>query len=111
MPNIFDHVSLTPLFEMNDWPRLTTHKEWLAISRSIIQDTIADINFDPAVEAEVSEAFTGSGLLRITPPNKYIANLTIRESNVAEMAMSRDDMVEKRREFLEVAYGLELYGI
>ena len=108
MPNIFDHVSLTPLFEMNDWPRSTTHKEWLAISRSIIQDTIADINLDPAVEAEVSEAFTGSGLLRITPPpNKYIANLTIRESNVAEMAMSRDDMVEKRREFLEVAYGLE----
>ena len=112
MPNIFDHVSLTPLFEMNDWPRSTTHKEWLAISRSIIQDTIADINFDPAVEAEVSEAFTGSGLLRIIPrPNKYIANLTSRESNVAEMAMSRDDMVEKRREFLEVDYGLELYGI
>ena len=70
MPNIFDHVSLTPLFEMNDWPRSTTHKEWLAISRSIIQDTIADINFDPAVEAEVSEAFTGSGLLRITPPQQ-----------------------------------------
>ena len=61
MPNIFDHVSLTPLIEMNDWPRSTTHKEWLAISRSIIQDTIADINLDPAVEAE-------AGLLRIPPP-------------------------------------------
>ena len=63
MPNIFDHVSLTPLFEMNDWPPSTTHKEWLAISRSIIQDTIADINLDPAAEAEVIEAFTGEGVL------------------------------------------------
>ena len=103
MPNIFDHVSLTPLFEMNDWPRSTTHKELLAISRSIIQDTIADINLDPAVEAEVSEAFTGSGLLRITPRNKYIANLIIRESNVAEMVLSSDNVVERRRELLEVA--------
>ena len=89
---------------MNDWPPSTTHKEWLAISRSIIQDTIADINLDPSVEAEVSEAFTSSGLLRITPPPiKYIANLIIRESNVAEMVLSSDNVVERRRELLEVA--------
>ena len=63
MPNILDHVSQPPLLEINDWPRSTTRKEWFAITRRIIQDTIADINLDPAAEAEVIEAFTGAGLL------------------------------------------------
>ena len=34
-----------------------------AITRRIIQDTIADMNLDPAAEVEVIEAFTGAGLL------------------------------------------------
>ena len=38
-------------------------KEWFAITRRIIQDTIADMSLDPTAEAEVIEAFTGAGLL------------------------------------------------
>ena len=63
MPNILDYISQTPLLEINDWPRSTTRKEWFAITRRIVQDTIADMNLDPATEAEVIAAFTGAGLL------------------------------------------------
>ena len=63
MPNILDHVSQAPLLEIDVWPRSATRKEWFAITKRIIQDTIADMNFDPATEAEVIEAFTGVGLL------------------------------------------------
>ena len=63
MTNILDHVSPTPVLEINDWPRSATRKEWFAITRLIIQDTIADMNLDPAAESEVIEAFTGAGLL------------------------------------------------
>ena len=63
MPNILDHASQTPLLEINDWPRSATRKEWFAITRRIIQDTIAGMNLDPAAEAEVTQAFTGAGLL------------------------------------------------
>ena len=63
MPNILDHVSSKPVLEINDWPRSATRKEWFAITRRIIQDTIADMDLDPAAEAEVIEAFTCAGLL------------------------------------------------
>ena len=64
MPIILDHVSPTPVLEIDDvWPRSATRKEWFAITRRIIQDTIADMNLDPAAEAEVIEAFIGAGLL------------------------------------------------
>ena len=63
MSKIIDHVSPTPVLEINDWPRSASRKEWFAITRRIIQDTIADMNLDPAAEAEVIEAFTGAGLL------------------------------------------------
>ena len=64
MTNILDHVSDTPLLDgLDDWPRSATRKEWFAITRRIIQDTIADMDLDPAAEAEVIEAFTGAGLL------------------------------------------------
>ena len=63
MPNILDHVSSTPVLEINDWPRSATRKEWFAITMRIIQDTIADMNLDPAAEAEVIDDFTGAGLL------------------------------------------------
>ena len=63
MPNILDHVSSKPVLEINDWPRSASRKEWFAITRRIIQDTIADMNLDPAAEAEVIEALAGVGLL------------------------------------------------
>ena len=63
MSKIIDHVSPTPVLEIYDWPRSATRKEWFAITRLIIQDTIADMNLDPAAESEVIEAFTGAGLL------------------------------------------------
>ena len=63
MPNIPDHVSSTPVLEIDVWPRSATRKEWFAITRRIIQDTIADMDLDPAAEAEVIAGFTGAGLL------------------------------------------------
>ena len=41
----------------------TTRKEWFAITRQLIQETIADMDLDPAALAEVEEAFIGAGLL------------------------------------------------
>ena len=63
MPNILDHVSQAPVLEIDDLPRSATRKEWFAITRRIIQDTIADMDLEPAAEAEIIEAFTGAGLL------------------------------------------------
>ncbi|MEC7738862.1 MAG: hypothetical protein VYE46_08325 [Cyanobacteriota bacterium] len=63
MTNILDHVSSTPLLEIKDLPRSATRKEWFAITRRIVQDTITDLKLDPAAEAEVIDAFTGAGLL------------------------------------------------
>ena len=63
MPNILDHVSSTPVLEIDVWLRSATRKEWFVITRSIVQDTIADMNLDPAAEAEVIAGFTGAGLL------------------------------------------------
>ena len=63
MPNILDHVSLTPVLEINDWPSSATRKERFAITRRIIHDAIADMTLDPAAKAEVIDAFTGPGLL------------------------------------------------
>ena len=62
MSNILDHVSSTPVLEIDDLPRSATLKEWFVITRRI-QDTTAEMNPDPAAEAEVIEAFTGAGLL------------------------------------------------
>ena len=63
MTNILDPVSQAPVLAMDVWPRSATRKEWFAITRRIIQDTIADMNLDPAAKAEVIKAFTGAGLL------------------------------------------------
>ena len=64
MPNILDYLSQALVFEIDDLPRSATRKEWFAITRRIIQNTIADMNLDPAAEAEVIQIFTGAGLLR-----------------------------------------------
>ena len=63
MTNILDHVSPKPVLGLDVWPRSASRKEWFAITRRIIQDTIADMNLDPAAEAEAIEAFTRAGLL------------------------------------------------
>ena len=63
MPNILDHVSSTPVLEIDDLPRSARRKEWFTITSRIVQDTIADMNLDPAAEAEVIASFTGAGLL------------------------------------------------
>ena len=64
MALILDHVPQTPLLEgVQHLPRSCSREEWFAITRRIIQDTIADMDLDPAAEAEVIEAFTGAGLL------------------------------------------------
>ena len=46
-----------------EWPALTTRKEWFAITRQLIRQTIADMDLDPDALAEVEEAFIGAGLL------------------------------------------------
>ena len=63
MTNILDHVSPAPVLEIDDLPRLATHKEWLAITRRMVQDTIAEMNLDPVAEAEVIDDFTSAALL------------------------------------------------
>ncbi len=65
MANILDGICPEGfiLEGLDDWPRSATRKEWFAVTRRIVQDTIADMDLDPAAEAEVIEAFTGAGLL------------------------------------------------
>ena len=63
MSKIIDHVSPTPVLEINDWPRSATRKEWFRITRELVARTIADMDLDPAALAEVEEAFIGAGLL------------------------------------------------
>ena len=46
-----------------EWPVSTTRKEWFAITRQLIQQTIAEMDLDPVALAEVKEAFIGAGLL------------------------------------------------
>ena len=64
MTNILDHVAQTPLLKgIQEWPRSCSREEWFRITKNIFAGVIADINLDPAAEAEVIEAFTGAGLL------------------------------------------------
>ena len=46
-----------------EWPASTTRKEWFAITRQLIQQTIADMDLEPAPLAEVEDAFIRAGLL------------------------------------------------
>ena len=63
MTNILDHVSPTPVLEIDVWPRSSTRKEWFAITRRIVHDAIAALDLDDAALTEVEEAFIGAGLL------------------------------------------------
>ena len=66
MPNILNQVSHTPILEVFNWPRPTTRKGWFAITKRIVQDTIADMNLDPAAEAEVIKGFTVAGCCEVS---------------------------------------------
>ena len=48
---------------LDEWPRSASRKEWFAITRQLIRETIADMDLDPAALAEVEEAFIGACLL------------------------------------------------
>ena len=65
MVNILDGICPEGfiLDRLDDWPRSATRKEWFRITRQLIQETIADMDLDPAALAEVEEAFIGAGLL------------------------------------------------
>ena len=65
MANILDGICPegSILDGLNDWPKSATRKEWFAITRQLIQQTIADMELEPAALAEVEEAFIGAGLL------------------------------------------------
>ena len=65
MANILDGICPegSILDVLDDWPRSATRKEWFRITRQLIQETIADMDLDPAALAEVEEAFIGAGLL------------------------------------------------
>ena len=65
MANILDGLGLegSVLDGLAEWPVSTTRKEWFAITHQLIQQTIAEMDLDPAVLAEVEEAFIGAGLL------------------------------------------------
>ena len=65
MPNILDGLGLegSVLDGLAEWPASTTRKEWFAITRQLIQQTIADMDLDSDALAEVEAAFIGAGLL------------------------------------------------
>ena len=65
MANILDGICPegSILDGLDDWPRSATRKEWFAITRQLFQETIAEMDLDPAALAEVEEAFIGAGLL------------------------------------------------
>ena len=65
MTNVLDGLGLegTVLDGLAEWPASTIRKEWFAITRQLIRETIAEMDLDPAASAEVEEAFIGAGLL------------------------------------------------
>ena len=63
MASILDGLGIEgSVLEIVDLPRSETLKEWLAIARRIIRDTIAEVKLDPAEEDKVIDTFTGAGL-------------------------------------------------
>ena len=68
MANVLDDICPETLLldfigQESHWPRSATRKEWFAITRQLIQQTIADMDLDPDALTEVEEAFIGAGLL------------------------------------------------
>ena len=65
MANILDGICSegSILDGVDDWPSSATRKVWFRITRELVASTIAEMDLDPAAEAEVIEAFIGAGLL------------------------------------------------
>ena len=65
MANILDGICSegSILDGFDEWPASTTRKEWFAITRGLIQRTIADMDLPPHELAQGEEAFIGAGLL------------------------------------------------
>ena len=65
MASILDGLGLegSVLDGLAEWPASITRKEWFAITRGLIQQTVAEMDLDPTALAEVEEAFIGAGLL------------------------------------------------
>ena len=65
MPNILDGLGLegSVLDGPAEWPASTSSREWFAITRQLIRQTIADMDLPPHELAQVEEAFIGAGLL------------------------------------------------
>jgi len=62
--NLLDHIPRTPLLDgVDDWPKSATRKQWFEITRRLVQNTIDEMDLDPAAMGEVEEAFIGAGLL------------------------------------------------
>ena len=53
MVGILDSIPGGLILECHDdWPRSSSRQEWFAITRRIVQDTISDMDLDPAALAE-----------------------------------------------------------
>ena len=65
MANILDGICSegSILDGVDDWPSSATRKEWFRITRELVASTIAEMDLDPAAEAEVINAFTSADLL------------------------------------------------
>ena len=65
MASILDALGLegSVLDGLAEWPVSTTRKQWFAITRQLIQQTIAEMDLPPNELAQVEEAFIGAGLL------------------------------------------------
>ena len=61
LDGIFSEGSI--LDDLDDWPRSATRKEWFRITRQLIEQTIAEMDMEPAALAEIEKAFIGAGLL------------------------------------------------
>ena len=48
---------------VDDWPKSATRKQWFEITRRLVQNTIDEIDLDPAAMSDIEEAFIGAGLL------------------------------------------------
>ena len=57
MPNILDGLGLegSVLHGLAEWPASTTRKEWFAITRVLIQQTIAEMDLDRAAVDDAAE--------------------------------------------------------
>jgi hypothetical protein len=62
MIQILDHVKAKTMLESaGDWPRSINRQERIAITRFMVQNTIADIELDDTALSKAEKAFIGAG--------------------------------------------------